>query len=327
MLDVKVKIDLAKPAGNLGSWYPLIYVIDSSVTADVYGEYSGLSELAAAGYTDKTDVYKVAALMLMQEENGRPYKFAVLKQKAFAADTFKQYLRKGWRQMLLAGTSTNTSASAISEYIETTDRMLFVTVDAAGKATYKLDRTFVVVHSTEVNAAAAVVGATAGYEAGSFTYKNIIIKGVQPEDLAVAEVEAIHAAGAVTILEKAGDIVTSEGIVSSGEYADIIDSKDYIVQNIEYRVQKVFNENKKVAYTNTGIGLLEGATVGVLKSAFNNEMIAADENGVGLYSVNFALRSETSEADRAARKYPYGTFAFELAGAIHNAEITGEITV
>lgn len=324
-LDVKVKISLSKPIGNLGSWYPLIYVIDNSAATDVYGEYSGLAELVEAGYDDKTDVYKVAALMLMQEESGRPYKFAVLKQKAFSADTFGKYLTKGWRQMLLAGSTEN--VSTISEYIETTDRMLFVTVDDVSKATYKLDRTFVVVHSTEVNAAAAVVGATAGYEAGSFTYKNIILKGVVPEDLSDTEIDAIHKAGAITVLEKAGDIVTSEGIVSSGEYADIIDSKDFIVQNITYRVQKVFNINKKVAYTDTGIGLLEGATLGVLKSAFNNEMIAADENGAALYSVNFALRSETSETDRAARKYPYGTFAFELAGAIHTAEITGEITV
>lgn len=324
-LDVIVKISLSKPVGNIGSWFPLIYVVDNSVEADSYGEYKGLDELVTAGYVESSDVYKAANLMLMQEENGRPYKFAVLKQKAFSAETFAKYRSKGFRQVVLAG--SNTSITTISEYVETTDLLLFVTVTEASQATYKLDRTFVVYHPTETNAAAAVVGATAGYEAGSFTYKNIILKGVAPVEMTDTEIGNLHKAGAITVLEKAGDIVTSEGIVSSGEYADIIDSKDYIIQNIAYRTQKVFNTNKKVAYTDAGIGLIEGATVGVLKSASNNDMIATDEDGKYLYSVDFAMRSETAETDRAARKYPYGKFSFELAGAVHEATVNGEITV
>ena len=215
--------------------------------------------------------------------------------------------------------------------------MLFVTVATTSALstlydkvkTY--DRTFIVYHTDTANypnAAAAVVGATAGYEAGSFTYKNIILKGVTPLDISDTSLETdVHGKGAITILEKAGDIVTSEGKVASGEYADIIDSKDYIVQNISYKVQKVFNNNKKVAYTNSGISLLEVATGGVLKSAYDNGMIAEDDAGSPLYSTTFALRSQTSEENRVARKYPYGQFKFELAGAIHNAEISGEITV
>jgi hypothetical protein len=323
-LDTVVKINLSKPAGNVGSWFPLIYVTDDTIADDVYAEYKGLDELIAGGYKESDEVYKVAEKMLMQEESGRPYKFAVLKQKAFAKETFAKYEAYGWRQLLLTDTE---NVAAVSAHIEETDKMLFITVSDKDALTYKCDRTFAVYHPTDAYAAAAVVGVTAGYEAGSFTYKNVVLKGVEPVELSEADIKAIHNAGGVTILLKAGDIVTSEGIVTSGEYADIIDSQDYIVQNIAYRTQKVFNDNKKVAYTDAGIGLLEGATISVLKTAFNNDMIATDANGVAAYTVNFALRSETTELDRAARVYPYGKFTFELAGAIHTATVSGEIIV
>lgn len=323
-LDTVVKINLSKPAGNKGSWFPLIYIVDSTAENDVYTEFSGVDELVAGGYAQESAVYKAANKMYMQEENGRPYKFAVLKQKAFSTETFAKYEAKGWRQVVLIGTE---NIAAVSEYIETTDKMLFVTVNEKTGLSYKLNRTLILYHPKDEYVAAALIGATAGYEAGSFTYKNIILKDVEPVEMTDTEIQALHTAGAITVLEKAGDIVTSEGIVTSGEYADIIDSEDYIIQNIAYRTQKVFNENKKVAYTDAGIGLLEGATIGVLKAAFNNDMIATGEGGTPAYSVNFALRSDTTDSDRAARKYPYGKFSFELAGAVHTAEVNGEIIV
>lgn len=323
-LDVNVKIDIAKPIGTVGPWFPLFYVVDSTAGEDSYGEYTSLAQLVAAGYTDTTDVYKAVKLML--EQNAIPAKFAVLKQKAFAVETFAKYLTKGWRQVVPVGTV----ADGLSAYIETTDKMLFITISSKDAATYKADRTFVVYHPTEANAAAAVVGATAGYAAGSFTYKNIIINGVEPVDVVDmpdTELETLHSKGAITILEKAGDVVTSEGITSNGEYADIIDSQDAITQDIAYSVQKVFNNNKKVAYTNAGIALLEAAVTSALVRAANNDMIATNENGEPMYSVNFSLREATTESERAERKYPYGQFALSLAGAIHNADIVGEITI
>ena len=322
--DVNVKIDLAKPVGSVGSWYPLLYVVDASAEADQYGEYTDLAGIISAGYTDKTDVYKAATLMLMQENT--PSKFAVLKQKSYSLETFKPYLEKGWRQVIVVG--ENASIATMATDLETVkDKMLFVTVADKAQLKYTTDRTFVVYHTSEENAAAAVVGATAGYEAGSFTYKNIIIKGVAPVEISDTELEEIHEAGAITIVEKAGDIVTSEGKVASGEYADIIDSNDYVIQNIEYRIQKLFNNNKKVPYTNAGIAMLEAAVLGVLKNAYSMGIIAEGDDGNPLYSVNFVLRSGTTEADRAARKYPYGRFTYTLAGAIHTADVIGTVTV
>ena len=331
-LDVTVKIQLSKPVGATGTWYPCLYVVDSDATSDKYDEYNSLDSMVT-DYAATTDAYKAASLIFSQ--NNAPNKVAVLKQSAFSSSTFGEYLTKGWRQLVLVG--THTDIAAIATYIETTDKMLFVTMDdkadfsttSESQTTKKFtnDRTVIVYHDSEANAAAAVVGATAGLKAGSFTYKNIIIKGVQPVDISETDLETIHSLGAITILEKAGDVVTSEGKVTNGEYIDIIDSKDYIIQNIAYKTQKILNNNKKVPYTDAGIGLLETATLEALVDGYNNGMIADNEDGTPAYSVTFALRSQTTENDRSTRNYPYGRFAFELAGAIHTAEINGEVTV
>lgn len=334
-LDVTVNIKLAEVVGSVGMGYPCLYFVDGGLSADTYDEYTSLSELVnkesgKTVYEEDSAVYAAASKLFAQDN--WPSKIAVLSQSAFSAATMAKYITKGWRQLVLVG--THTDVAAIAEYIESTKRlMLFAGVSSMDAlstlyaSVSEYDRTFIVYHTTEANAAAAVVGATAGLPAGSFTYKNIKIKGVVAEELSATEIEAIHAKGAITIVEKVGDIVTSEGFVASGQYADIIDSTDFVIQNIEYNTQKVFNNNDKVAYTNQGIAMLETATLEALKSAYNNGMIADNEDGSPAYSTFFRVKSETSEADRSARRYPYGTFAFTVQGAIHTCDVNGTLTI
>lgn len=174
---------------------------------------------------------------------------------------------------------------------------------------------------------AALVGATAGLAAGSFTYKNIKLVGIEAEDKSVAEVEEIHNAGAMCILKKAGDIVTSEGKTTSGEYIDVVDSKDYIISNIVYKTQKLLNNSPKLTFDNIGITRLENVVTNVLAEAYTLGIIATRDNGTPAYTTTFASRENTSEADRAARHYKGGAFSFELAGAIHMATINGVLNI
>ena len=139
--------------------------------------------------------------------------------------------------------------------------------------------------------------------------------------------DAIHAKGGITFVTKAGDNVTSEGKVAGGEYIDIVDSKDYVISNLEYKTQKLLNSQPNIPYDNNGIALLESVAVDVMKDAYNNGIIVANDDGTPAYAVSYASRENTEASDRAARKYVGGQFAFTLAGAIHEAEITGEIII
>jgi hypothetical protein len=336
-LDVKVKIDLNKPIGNMSYSCPLILVVEGAdVTDKGYVECKTLDNVISVGYTNTSNAYKTASLMLSQ--NNAPSKFAIVNcATGKETETIGKCLKYDWRQLVvvLEGETSKPAATlvkTISDYVETTDRMYFCSVSATSdisKLTKANDRTVVFYYTdtAKVCPEAAIVGASAGLNAGSFTYKNLIINNVEPLELSDTEIESTHTAGAITIVSKAGDNVLTEGKVLSGEYIDIIDSKDFVIKNISYKTQKVFNTADKVPYDNNGIAMLESATIDVMREAYNNGIIATNEDGTPAYTVSFALRSATTEADRKARIYPYGSFSFVLAGAIHYAEITGEITM
>lgn len=323
-LDVKVRIDLKKPAGKLDFGYPLI--LDEGDTGIEYTECKSLQDVVTAGYETTTDTYKTAALMFAQ--NNPPAKIAVMTAATGdSATALAAVSNKGWRQLVTTG---NVSNSTISTYIATTtDKMYFCNVGSASDLSDLGDSDRVVgfVHSTNTLAVAALAGEAAGREVGSFTYKNLVLKGIEPEVLSDAEIASITTANGITFVTKAGDNVTTEGKALSGEYIDIIDSKDYIITQLEYQTQKTLNSMAKVPYDNNGIAILESVAVNVMKDAYNKGIIATNDDGSPAYSVNYALRDQTDPADRAARKYLGGQFSFTLSGAIHTVEITGEIII
>ena len=320
-LDVKVKIDLTYPTGSLGFGYPLILNIG---TAKAYAEYKSVQEVEDVGFDAKSTVYQAAALLFGQSK--APEKIAIC-GVADSSD-LTDIKGKGWRQ-LVALNAEEADVKAIEAYVSTTeDKIYFACVaDAAALANLGTsDRVVGFVHSNAL-AAAALAGEAAGREAGSFTYKNLILTGIDPMSFSDTEIDAIHAANGFTFVTKCGDNVTTEGKTMSGEYIDIVDSKDWIVQQLAYETQKVLNKIGKVPYDNNGIAMLETAAVNVLQGAYNNGIIATAENGNPDYTVAYALSANVSDADKADRVYKGGQFSFKLAGAIHEAEITGEILI
>ena len=332
-LDVKVKIDLTRPVGKPGFGTPLILEENATVTID-YIEVATAEEVVNAGFADTSAVYKAAALMFAQEH--APTKIAVcaVSEAATAALADERLIGKDWRQLIVVNNDETTSAIAdIMGKVEKLEgKMFFANLDVDDKTAITVTdiRRTVLFYCNATEDApvpvAALVGETAGREAGSFTYKNLILVGIEPQDLLEADITAIHNKGGITFVTKAGDNVTSEGKVAGGEFIDIVDSEDYIIQQLAYKSQKVMNKNGKIPYDNNGIALLESVAVDVLQTAYNNGMIATKEDGSPNYTVSYALRSATKEEDRTKRRYIGGSFSFALMGAIHEAVITGTIT-
>ena len=331
---MKVKIDLAKPLGQLGFGVPLI-LLENADKEVAYTEVYGVADMATAGIPNTSNAYKAANLLFAQKNAPESIAVCAVTGPATTALADAKLVSKGWRHLIVVNDGeTASTIQAISALVEEMEhKMYFASVDADDTITLtttNLRRT-VLFYCTATEAApvpvAALVGETAGRAAGSFTYKNLILKGIEPQDLTDAQIAAIHAKGGFTFVTKAGDNVTSEGIVAGGEYIDVIDSEDYIIQQLTYDTQKVLNQAGKVPYDNNGIGLLESVAKNVLHRAYNNGMIATNEDGTPGYWVDYALRENTKETDRAARKYIGGKFGFALAGAIHTVEVTGTITV
>lgn len=333
-LDVKVKIDLTKPAGKAGFGVPLI--LEQNATKEIaYTECRSLADVVSAGFATTSNVYKAANLIFMQDT--APEKIAVCAATGVADAWLANVDNTGkdWRQLIVVTADTDEMETDISiqnimEIVETLDnKMYFASLYTNSELSLNvsgINRTVLFYHNTPF-AAAALVGATASLPAGSFTYKNLVLKGIEPQKLTDTQIDAIHKKGGITFVTKAGDNVTSEGKVAGGEYIDIIDSQDYIISSLEYNTQKTLNTMDKIPYDNNGIAILESVAVNVMRDAYNNGIIATGEDGKALYSVDYAKREDTEEGDRALRRYIKGQFSFTLAGAIHEVAITGEIDI
>lgn len=330
--DVKVKIDLTKPIGKVGFGMPLL-LQESAEKAVNYTVVSNVSEVVTAGFAAETNVYKAAQLLFAQTNAPKQIAVCAVTTTADVAMADAALVGKDWRHLVVINDSdTETDVAKVMTAVEALDgKMYFAGLDVTGSATLNVSgvRRTVLFFCDSEDApvpVAALVGEVAGRAAGSFTYKNLVLSGIPAQELTDTEVEAIHKKGGITFIGKAGDNVTSEGMVAGGEYIDVIDSEDYIVQQLTYKTQKLLNTAAKVPYDNNGIAMLESVAVDVLQGAFNAGMIAINEDGSPAYSVSYALSEDVSDKDRAGRRYLGGSFAFKLAGAIHETEITGTIT-
>lgn len=331
--DVKVKIDLTKPIGKVGFGIPLL-LVENATKAVEYTVVSNQAEIVTTGFAAETDVYKAAQLLWMQKN--APKQIAICAVTGTAAEAMADVIlvNKDWRQLLVInGGEADTDYTALITAFEALEsKMLFIGLAVDDDTSINitgLRRTILFYcDSTDDHPipVAALVGEIAGRTAGSFTYKNLVLNGIEAQELTDTEIDAIHKKGGMTFISKAGDNVTSEGMVAGGEFIDVIDTEDYIVQQLAYKTQKLLNNAAKVPYDNNGIAMLESVAVDVLQGAFNAGMIKTNADGSPAYSVAYAMSEDCSDEDRSNRRYLGGTFSFTLAGAIHYTEITGTIT-
>lgn len=321
--DVVVSIERKRPVTGKEGWIPLLFA--GGLEAEVpYTECFGM-EAVQELFGKDSELARMAALLWRQE--AAPDKIAVLGATGTACAALPAVLDKPWRQLLLCGEEPLEEVAQMVQQAE--GKVLFAGVktvaEAEGPGLY--ERLFLLLDPEETGYAAAVLGATAGRKAGSFTYKNLLLAGVPTLKMSGEELAAAHRAGCVCVVEKAGDTVTSEGKVASGEYLDVLDARDFLVGEIQYRTQKLLNQEEKIPYDNNGIALLESVCVNVLAGGYAAGMIAEKEDGSGDYTVAYAPRNATLPEDREKRHYAEGKFSFALAGAVHSARVYGTIVV
>lgn len=329
--DVNVIIEIESPTPRLGFGKPLI--LGSAATAKPYKTYLDLDSVKA-DYGETTEEYKAAAAIWAQGDYA-PAEIAIARQKTgtepeTVSDVLGRLLKEDW-YFLITTTTTQADVDEFAAAIEADGTREYFTRSSDVAAVLALkaknySRTTAFYHKTITNyPEAALIGRVGSAPVGSVTWKFKYLQGIEPLDLTNTELNEIHAAGAITYVTKAGRNQTSEGKTLSGEWIDVIHSKDYIRFNIEYAIQNLFADTDKVSFTDTGIAQLESVTRTVLQQGFNQNMIAADENNQPLYGTTFKPRSEIDPADRAKRVYNGGSFWFELAGAIHETTIRGVI--
>ncbi|MED3932964.1 DUF3383 family protein [Priestia megaterium] len=329
--DVSVKIDLVKPVGLVGLGKPLILAEkagDSSIKT--YSEIDAVK----ADFPVTTEAYKKAAAIFAQEN--RPANLAIATYDPAgvpantAVDAVSKYYDQDWFFLVTADAELSDQL-AVADYIESKKFKMYATrtVDTESRNAFKTkDYDYVIdfYHPTEgEHAEAALIGEAGSQMVGSITWKFKTLKGITPIDVPADELALIHNDGAIAYVTKAGIPQTSEGIVASGEYIDVMHGKSWIKTNIETSIQKAFADNGKVSFDARGIALLDGSVTTVLQQGFKQGIIAIDGDNNPLYTVTTKAREEMPAAERAQRIYNGLSFSFELAGAIHEANIKGQI--
>lgn len=200
---------------------------------------------------------------------------------------------------------------------------------AATAQTASYDRTLVMYHDTDTEPAAiAWLGKFLATDPDSGTtiaaWK--ILAGIPAQtQLSADEITQILTYNANLYSQVKGLGSTQEGKMASGQYADVILTRDWMEARIEEAVAQVLsdysNRGEKIPYSDAGIATLENTLRTVLKQGARAGHILAET-----IQINAPLLSEVSAADKTARILRL-SFSATLAGAIQSVSWTGQLAV
>lgn len=185
--------------------------------------------------------------------------------------------------------------------------------------------------ATNQYAALAWMAKCFGYDPGTETWALKPLATIVPSALSTAEKNELDGKNINRFLRYAGDNITIGGNMVSGEWIDVIRFRDWIKNEMQVNVFNVLKANRKVPYTDGGIGLIEGAMEATLSNGQTIGGIASTEydsdgNLIPGYTVSVPRAADLTEIQRKSRKLIGCKWTARLAGAIHAVEIEGYLT-
>ncbi len=169
------------------------------------------------------------------------------------------------------------------------------------------------------------------YEPGTETWHLKELTTIVPSAIGAEEKKILNEKHINSFRRYCGSNVTFGGKVLSGEWIDVIRFRDWLKAEIQENVFKAMKGNRKVPFTDNGIGLIEGAMKKALQKGQDIGGIAPTEydedlNAIPGYTVYVPAASSLSEAERKSRKLTGCKWSARLSGAIHATEISGNLT-
>ena len=329
--DVNLTIDVLKPSGFTTETFPLI--IGAKTGGFAYKVYEGddALDLIKVDFAETTETYKLARAILQQ--NNRPEKVAIAgyDDTSGTPDVVFEELKGEAFYYVLTTSADVEEQEALVEAIDLQGAKVAILrvndiADLEALEASGVKRAYVL-YTDDVTRYidGEFIGEYAADPAGSATAKFKQFFDVRPVNVTPTEVARIHAANGSTYIEKFGEGQTSESKTIGGEHLDVIIGNDWVIANIEQRVQGLFLKNRKIAYEQSGANLVGTAVETVLLQGAKQDIVAEDIVGKPIYTVTIPNVDELTEAQRASRKLTGVKFTFRLAGAIQEANIKGQV--
>jgi hypothetical protein len=231
--------------------------------------------------------------------------------------------------------ASETNVDLVSTWTEAQKKLYFVTTNSSsvldGTSTMGSDllalgrdRTVILwANNPSECAAMAWVGVGAPAEPGSITWAMKSLTSVTPKALTATQKAALEADSVNHYQTVKGYNITRKGVVTSGEFIDIIHGIDALEADIQESVFGLLANSAKVPFTAGGLDLVANAILGALKRFEGEQALLVPNTSVVLMPELSAI----STADKAARRLTGVRFSATLGGAIHYVSITGTLSL
>jgi len=211
---------------------------------------------------------------------------------------------------------TSSSAVAIYDAASTTDIAYLLSA-----ANY--ERTIMLFNEDNDDwADAAWAGRVLPEDPGSATWKFKVLSGITASPLTQTQLTAVLNKECNVVTDYLGQSITHEGVVTEGEFIDIIRGTDWLRARIEESVYQLFVNEDKVPYTDAGVSQVKNRVEPMLQEGISNGLIAESPAP----TVTAPLVADISSTNKANRYLPDTVFTATYAGAIHKNEIDGTVT-
>lgn len=312
----------------------------STPPVGMYSTVTALEELATAGFTEADPVIGAVKMVLKAKTLPDVIYVAIQQNTSDGVEKISLTLQRAldyttdfWG-VCPVGIS-GSDLQALSEAVETVNPgiFLFVATTAIGDSAISggPERTRVF-HQTQdtdyanVGEAAAVLALAPG--SATFQYQNI--PGLAGQSLTQNEIQTMDKINTACYVTLYGNNVTYGGKTCSGEWADVVLFKDWLIDRIQRKVAELFIKRDKVPFTDAGITMIQSNMISALEEGRTAGGIADDEvdedgNVVPGFTTSVPRGSALDESKRAQRVLENCTFEARLAGAIHSVTVRGNL--
>jgi len=340
-VDVQITRE-TKPLSEKGFGLPL--VLATSKTLD-YKEYTDIEDVAI-DFDVMSEEYKLFSRMFGQDP--KPAEIAVYGFVYDAIADEPEALKATLNELVkthsdfyyvVSPEQGDEEIIALAEWTNTQDKLYGVTtsnITLAETMKGQYDNTFIVVHDQPgTYVAEGLIAVCASKKIGSFTwtFKNVqgfpIIPAAAYNNM---EINQIEDANASTYINEAGRLMNSKGVVTTGEYIDVIQATHYLKARLAESVFRLISLRDKVPGTDSGISLIVGEVETVLSREIENVttgegIIARDEAGNPMYTITAPRRVDIPKNTLAQRILPDIKWTATITGAFEKVQIRGVLTI
>ena len=176
----------------------------------------------------------------------------------------------------------------------------------------------------------AMAAKAMNFHAGEETWALKQLNAVTPSKLNTTAIKKLEKANFSYVITVASKNITQGGKTGGGEWIDVIRFRDWLKNDMQYRLFNLLYTHPKIPYTDEGIALVQNQMVASLTQGQRQGGIAPDEfdeDGklIPGFTVTVPLAANLTAADRASRVLGGCKFHARLAGAIHVVNVYGTL--